>query len=240
VGPAQLVFDAANWNLPQTVTVTGVDDPDPDGPQPYDVVLTLNPASTAGPCIAQPLVAAVNLDDEAALLAATKEITGGDLRAGGTVVYTLTLENQGAAVQPDDPDEPELTDTLPAGLTLTSATLTGGPGAVTTSGATVRYDGSLAPGETATIEIEAAIAPGAEGQEIANQATAFSDNDSDGDNESALPSDDPATAEPRDATAFVAAAAPHVTEIPTLSEWGAMLFAGLLSLLGLFTLRRRT
>jgi hypothetical protein len=31
-----------------------------------------------------------------------------------------------------------------------------------------------------------------------------------------------------------------VTEIPTLSEWGAMLFAGLLSLLGLFTLRRRT
>jgi hypothetical protein len=27
-------------------------------------------------------------------------------------------------------------------------------------------------------------------------------------------------------------------EIPTLSQWGAMLFAGLLSLLGLFGLRR--
>jgi hypothetical protein len=30
-----------------------------------------------------------------------------------------------------------------------------------------------------------------------------------------------------------------VVEIPTLSEWGAALFAGLLSLLGLFGLRRR-
>jgi uncharacterized repeat protein (TIGR01451 family) len=241
VAPAQLAFDASTWSVPQTVTVTGVDDPDPDGPQPFDVVLSLAPASTSGPCIAQPTVAAVNLDDEAALLAASKEITGGDLVAGGTVVYTLTLENQGAAVQPDDPDEPELTDTLPAGLTLTSATLTSGPGVVTTIGATVRYDGELAPGETATIEIEAVIDPGVEGQEITNQATAFSDNDGDDDNESALPSDDPTTPEPADATAFVAAAAPgpSVVEIPTLSEWGAALFAGLLSLLGLFGLRRR-
>jgi uncharacterized repeat protein (TIGR01451 family) len=242
VAPPQLVFDAGNWSVPQLVTVTGVDDPDPDGPQPYDVVLTLNAASTAGPCVLPPpVVAAVNLDDETPLLTATKEITGGDLTAGGTVVYTVTLTNVGGATQPDDPDDPELTDTLPAELTLTSATLTGGPGAVTTSGNTVRYDGSLAPGETATIEIAAGISVVAGGQEIANQATAFSDVDLDGDNETARPSDDPTTPEADDATAFVAAAAPRpaVTEIPTLSEWGAMLFAGLLSLLGLFTLRRR-
>jgi uncharacterized repeat protein (TIGR01451 family) len=239
VGPAQLVFDAGNWSVPQLVTVTGVDDPDPDGPQPYDVVFTLDAASTAAPCVLPlPTVAAVNLDDETPLLTATKEITGGDLTAGGTVVYTVTITNVGGATQPDDPADAELTDTLPAELTLESATLTGGPGAVTTSGDTVRFDGSLAPGETATIEITAAIAATSGGQEIVNLATAFSDVDLAGGNETARPSDDPTTPETDDPTAFVAAAAP-VVEIPTLSEWGAALFAGLLSLVGLFGLRRR-
>lgn len=36
----QLVFDASNWNIPQTVTVTGQDDPLPDGTQPYQIITT--------------------------------------------------------------------------------------------------------------------------------------------------------------------------------------------------------
>ena len=39
VSPAQLVFTSANWNVPQTVTVTGVDDTDKDGNQSYTVRL---------------------------------------------------------------------------------------------------------------------------------------------------------------------------------------------------------
>ena len=35
VGPASLVFTTANWNVAQTVTVTGVDDAVVDGPQAY-------------------------------------------------------------------------------------------------------------------------------------------------------------------------------------------------------------
>jgi large repetitive protein len=39
VSTAQLVFTPANWNLAQTVTVTGVDDPVDDGDQPFSIVL---------------------------------------------------------------------------------------------------------------------------------------------------------------------------------------------------------
>jgi hypothetical protein len=38
VRPAQLTFTAANWNVPQVVTVTGVDDEETDGSQKYSVV----------------------------------------------------------------------------------------------------------------------------------------------------------------------------------------------------------
>ena len=38
VGPASLTFTTANWNMAQTVTVTGVDDAVVDGPQAYMIV----------------------------------------------------------------------------------------------------------------------------------------------------------------------------------------------------------
>ena len=38
--PAQLQFDASNWNQPQTITVTGVDDSVTDGPVDYQVQLS--------------------------------------------------------------------------------------------------------------------------------------------------------------------------------------------------------
>ena len=39
VGAASLTFTPANWNAPQPVTVTGVDDAIADGSQPYTVVI---------------------------------------------------------------------------------------------------------------------------------------------------------------------------------------------------------
>lgn len=39
VSPATLIFTPANWNTPQTVTVTGQGDCLPDGDQPYSIVL---------------------------------------------------------------------------------------------------------------------------------------------------------------------------------------------------------
>jgi len=40
VSPASLTFTNANWNTPQTVTVTGADDPDVDGNVAYSIVTT--------------------------------------------------------------------------------------------------------------------------------------------------------------------------------------------------------
>jgi uncharacterized repeat protein (TIGR01451 family) len=169
-------------------------------------------------------------------LEVTKAVTGGDLEAGGTVVYTVTVTNVGTGATVDDPDEPELTDTLPPELTLVSADVVDGPGVVGTSGNTVRWDGALDPGESVVISITATIAPDLVGQTIENQAIALFDTDEDGDNDTEEPSNDPATAPDDDPTAFVVGAS--LLEIPTLSQWGAMLFAGLLSLLGLLGLRR--
>ncbi|MFN7021456.1 MAG: kelch repeat-containing protein [Phycisphaerales bacterium] len=45
--PAQLIFTPANYNIPQTVTVTGQDDPVADGPQPYQIITTV---TSADPC----------------------------------------------------------------------------------------------------------------------------------------------------------------------------------------------
>ena len=171
-------------------------------------------------------------------LEVTKEITGGDLEPGGSVEYTVTLTNVGTGAQPDDPDDPELTDTLPAGLTLVSATLASGPGSVSTSGSTVRYDGAIGVGESVSLVITATIDADTLGQTLANQAVAFYDADGDGQNETEEPSDDPGTGAVDDPTSFVVAGNIDPAEIPTLSQWGSMLFAGLLSLLGLFGLRR--
>jgi hypothetical protein len=38
VGPASLTFTTANWQTPQTVTVTGADDALVDGPITYTIV----------------------------------------------------------------------------------------------------------------------------------------------------------------------------------------------------------
>ena len=66
VAPASLVFTQANWNQPQTVTVTGVDDGVIDGDQAYTIVT--GQAVSADPAYAgidAPDVQVVNQDDEA-------------------------------------------------------------------------------------------------------------------------------------------------------------------------------
>jgi uncharacterized repeat protein (TIGR01451 family) len=170
-------------------------------------------------------------------LEVTKAITGGDLKSGGTVEYTLTVTNLGTGTAADDPDDPELTDTLPPELTLVSAVVASGPGAVSTSGNTVRWDGALDPGESVSIVIAADIAPLSAGQTIENQALALFDTDADGDNDTEAPSDDPGTAPVNDPTRFIVGVQ-SALEVPTLSQWGTALFAGLLSLLGFLGLRR--
>lgn len=89
---AQLVFDNANWNQPQTVTVTGADDAYDDGNQVYGV--TLGPAQSAdasyqGKSASKPQLTNVD-DDTAGLTVADLSGTHTSERAG-TVTFTVSL-----------------------------------------------------------------------------------------------------------------------------------------------------
>lgn len=66
VSPPSLTFTPSNWNAPQTVTITGVDDEEEDGDQTYSIVFlppeTDDPAYAA---VALPTaLEVVNIDDE--------------------------------------------------------------------------------------------------------------------------------------------------------------------------------
>jgi uncharacterized repeat protein (TIGR01451 family) len=134
------------------------------------------------------------------VLTATKTVSG-TFRVGGTVTYTVVLTNNGTANQADNTGH-ELTDTLPVGLTLVSATATSGTAG--TSGNTVNWDGSLAPlGGSVTITITATINAGAQGTTISNQGTASYDSNGDGTNDATTPTDDPSVGGTADPTTFV-------------------------------------
>jgi hypothetical protein len=76
VSPASLTFTSSNWNVPQTVTVTGVDDMIADGVQVYTIVTgTLVSTDSSYNGQNPPDVAAHNLDDDYAPVA-VKLISG--------------------------------------------------------------------------------------------------------------------------------------------------------------------
>jgi uncharacterized repeat protein (TIGR01451 family) len=127
-----------------------------------------------------------------AALSATKTVTG-NFYEGGTVTYTIVLANHGLTRQPDATG-PELTDVLPAGLTLTGATATGGSVTTNPGTRTVTWNGSLAAGASVTVTITATIQAGTLGTTLANQATLSWDADADGANEATGVSDDPGAA----------------------------------------------
>lgn len=65
VSPASFTFNSSNWNSPQTITLTGVDDEDNDGNIPYQININVD-ASCTEPnykSIAIPSVSVTNLDD---------------------------------------------------------------------------------------------------------------------------------------------------------------------------------
>ena len=128
-----------------------------------------------------------------ATIAAIKSVTG-TFRSGGAITYTVVLTNTGAAAQFDNPGA-ELTDILPASLTLISTSATSGTAVATIASKTVTWNGSLAAGASVTITIGATInASTAGGTTVANQGTVSFDADGNGTNEASGVTDDPGVA----------------------------------------------
>jgi hypothetical protein len=234
VAPTSLTFTVGNWNQPQTVTVTGVDDDLVDGDVAYTILV--GPATSADPDYdgSDPSdVSVTNVDDDepGTTLAGTKEIDALDLDAG-TVSYLITLVNTGDNAQPDDPQSDEFIDILPDALVLTWATADAGDLFTDPATNTVRWNGELAAGGSVTIVIGADIVATQPGV-ISNQGQINFDSDGDGDNDSQALTDDPNTPGDADSTTFQFQGVGAPIEVPVLGAPGLLLLAGLMLLVGI-------
>jgi len=123
VAPATLTFTNQNWNAPQTVTVTGVDDNIADGDQPF--VIALAPAVSTDATyngVDPDDVMGLNLDNDTAGFLVTPTSGLQTTEGGGTDTYTVVLLSQPSAdvtiaVASNDPGEGTAT---PASLTFTT------------------------------------------------------------------------------------------------------------------------
>ncbi|MCU0566305.1 MAG: DUF4347 domain-containing protein, partial [Oculatellaceae cyanobacterium Prado106] len=88
-----LVFTSANWNVSQTVTVTGVDDAIADGNRPYTITTTTSSLDSSYNALIIPPVNLTNLDNDTAGITFTS-ISGNTTEAGGTATFTAVLTSQ--------------------------------------------------------------------------------------------------------------------------------------------------
>ena len=115
LSPASLTFTTANWNTARTVSVTGVQDDDPD-----DETVTIRHDVSGYGTITAAAAVTVNVDDDdpGASIQPTRLISG----EGGTAVYTVilnTLPPGAVTVTPTSSDSGALT-VSPASLTFTT------------------------------------------------------------------------------------------------------------------------
>lgn len=126
VSPATLTFTSANWNTPQTVTVTGVDDNIIDGTANYDITISVVDVSSDDSYdpVSDITVNVGNTDDDVAGFTVTQ--TSGSTsttEAGGTDSFTVELDaepSSNVVIDVTSGDTGEATASV-ASLTFTSA-----------------------------------------------------------------------------------------------------------------------
>jgi hypothetical protein len=124
ISAASLIFTAANWNTPQTVTVTGVSDAIDDGDVAYTIVTAAAVSADPGYSGRNAAdVSAMNQDDDAAGITVTPSTGLTTTEAGGTATFTVRLNSQPTAnvvIGLSSSDTTEGT-VSPASLTFTAA-----------------------------------------------------------------------------------------------------------------------
>ena len=119
-----VVFTPMNWNAPQTITVTGVNDALADGNQVYSVVTAPAQSADNGYHNIDPAnVLVFNTDNDSAAVTVTAATLLTTTEAGGTAMFTVVLNSQPTAnvtvgVQSSDATEGTAS---PATLTFTSS-----------------------------------------------------------------------------------------------------------------------
>jgi len=138
VSPATLTFTAANWDTPQTVTITGVNDSLSDGNQTTNVTVSVVDGSSddAFDSVADQVMAVTTSDDDSAGVSATQsDGSTTTTEIGGTDTFTVVLNTQPSSdvvisVTSSDTGEAVVS---PATLTFTAANWDT-PQTVTTTG----------------------------------------------------------------------------------------------------------
>ncbi|NUQ61194.1 MAG: hypothetical protein HUU20_01830 [Pirellulales bacterium] len=95
VSPSQVVFTEANWNEPQTITVTGSDDYAADGDRSYSIITS--PALSADPKYGDRAVedvAVTNRDDDVPGITITPRSGLETTEAGGTATFEVKLDTE--------------------------------------------------------------------------------------------------------------------------------------------------
>lgn len=98
VSPATATFNAGNWNSPQTITLTGVDDAIVDSAQSASIILSIDTASTADTAydLVDNVTTAVTIADDDSL-GITISPTSATLAEGATQVVGVTIDAQPSA-----------------------------------------------------------------------------------------------------------------------------------------------
>jgi hypothetical protein len=95
VSPASLVFTSANWNTPQTVTATGVNDAIDDGDIVWTAVIAAATSTDSGYNGLNPAdVALTNTDDDTAGITVSAPSGTSTTEAGGSVTFTVQLDSE--------------------------------------------------------------------------------------------------------------------------------------------------
>ena len=90
-------FTQANWNVPQTITVTGADDGVADGDATYHIVFSATTSADAAYAAITPApVAVTNTDNDTAGINVST-ISGPTTEAGGNATFSVTLASQPTA-----------------------------------------------------------------------------------------------------------------------------------------------
>jgi uncharacterized repeat protein (TIGR01451 family) len=180
---------------------------------------TANAASgNADPDTANNTASATTTVLSPASVTATKTVAG-SFQEGGTVTYTVVLANSAAFDQQNNPGD-ELTDVLPAQLTLVSASASAGTAVANVGTNTVTWNGVVPAGGSVTVTIVATIDAGTALQTVSNQGAASFDGDGNGVNEATAPTDDPGVAGNADPTSFIVGspAALSATKVADVTE----------------------
>src|SRR5205823_6419724 len=98
ISASTVTFTTANWNAPQTVTISGVDDFVDDGDIAYQIITAAATSADANYNGLNPAdVAVVNTDDDSAGITVTPTSGLVTTEAGGTDSFTIVLNSQPTA-----------------------------------------------------------------------------------------------------------------------------------------------